>query len=417
MFEFLKSLLKSGKYFLFTDVLDRTVSFIVFLIFAKSITTALYGQVVTLFALTSIFSVLFDFGLPIFIQKESAKHNELSKIYSEIILLKIIFSAIYLFVCSFAFYLFISSIDIKLFLIILVITLLVSFGNTFKFFFYGRDNSRLVFKVSITSKLLLLVIVYIVFLYSRDVYLFLCGYLFSNIFLFSFLLIKLKIYKINYKKFDAGYRVFKDTFLLILPLGLATIFNILYDRIDILLLKYFLDFNKVAQYNVAYTIFKLSIIPFSTIIYPAFNRLSRESTNVKVLFLLLKKLVFTIIIFSLILVVMNYSIIPKLIPRIIGPNYFEASLLVPILSIAVIFIGLNNLTGVFLNSVNKFKAVMLATLAGLIINILLNIILIPKINSMGAVYSTILTEFSILIIEAVFVFKFFHENKIAAVKG
>lgn len=295
--------------------------------------------------------------------------------------------------------------------------MLVSFGNTFKYFFYGRDNSRLVFKASIAGKLLLLVLVFTVFLYSRDVYLFLCGYLFSNILLFSFLLLKLKIYKVNYKKIDVGYKVFKNTFLLVLPLGLATIFNILYDRIDILLLKYFLDFNKVAQYNVAYTIFKLSMIPLSAIIYPAFNRLSRESTNVKVLFPLLKKLVLVIIISSIILAGINYSIIPKLIPTILGFKYSEASFLVPILSIAIIFVGLNNLTGVFLNSVNKFKAVMLATLAGLIINILLNIILIPKINSIGAVYSTILTEFSILLIEAAFVFKFFRENKMSTVQG
>jgi O-antigen/teichoic acid export membrane protein len=404
LFDFLKSLLKSGKYFLFTDILDRAVSFVIFLIFAKSLTTSVYGQVITLFALTSIFSILFDFGLPVFIQKESARYSNLSKLYSDIILLKLVLSFIYILTCFLAFYIFITSIDIKLFFIILAITLLVSLGNTLKFFFYGRDNSKLVFNASILTKLFLLILIFGIFLVSHNVYLFLFGYLLSYIFLFLFLLIKLKLYDVNYKKFYVGLGILKSTFLLILPLGFASIFNILYDRIDILLLKYFLDFDKVAQYNVAYLIYKVGTLPFSAILYPSFNRFSEINNDKKKLLVLLKKLSIVILITSLFLTLIFGLILPDLLVKVFGTKYLGASNLLPFLSFSIIFVGSNNLTGVLLNSMGKFKANMIATFCGLSINIILNLILIPALNTMGAVYATIITESLILIVGLIFIY-------------
>ncbi len=407
MFEFVKSLLKPGKYFLFINVIDRAASFLVFLILAKSLSPFIYGQIVTVFAATSIVAAVFDFGLPIYIQRQSAQSDNMQVVFLQTGLLKLLLSFVYLIVSLSIFLFFFKSIDWYVISIITGTVFFVSIGNSLQFYYHGKDNSRQVFISTLVTKVILLVIVSITFIVYPNEYLFLSGYFVANAFFVIHLLLRLKIYRIVISEITKGRDLLKSTFKTILPLGFASIFNILYDRIDVVLLSLLLNFNKVAQYNVAYMIYKLSVILFSVFFYPAFNRLIRINNDKVKLLTLLRKLSLLIIVSSLFLTIIFYFVVPGILVKVFGNKYVEASELLPVLSIAIILIGLNNLTGIFLNAVGKFKDNFWATLTGIIFNILSNIILIKRFDVYGAVYSTILTEGIILTLTFFSVYKFF----------
>ncbi|MCX7611494.1 MAG: polysaccharide biosynthesis C-terminal domain-containing protein, partial [Ignavibacterium sp.] len=82
-----------------------------------------------------------------------------------------------------------------------------------------------------------------------------------------------------------------------------------------------------------------------------------------------------------------------------------------IISIAIPFVYLNNLTGVLLNSLRMERITMLTTFLGLIVNVVLNFMLIPQLKIFGAVYSTILTEASLLIFQTIFLIKLRKDNE------
>ncbi len=60
--------IKNSKYVLLINIADRLFSFVIFLLLARKFSPEDYGQIVTLFTLTTVFVTIFDLGLPIFLQ-------------------------------------------------------------------------------------------------------------------------------------------------------------------------------------------------------------------------------------------------------------------------------------------------------------------------------------------------------------
>ena len=72
--------------------------------------------------------------------------------------------------------------------------------------------------------------------------------------------------------------------------------------------------------------------------------------------------------------------------------FLEATSLLRVLSIALVFSYLNHLFGYFVISVNKQKELLKLGLVGLFFNLFANLVFIPIYGSMAAAVVTILTE-------------------------
>jgi O-antigen/teichoic acid export membrane protein len=238
----------------------------------------------------------------------------------------------------------------------------------------------------------------------------LSGYVIAYVYTLLVFTINLKHYKVEISKLILNFKKLKFTLAIIIPIGISSAFNLIYDKIDIVILSAYLDYNKVAQYSVAYTIYRLSGIVFGIILYPALNQFSRLAENFAENLKILLKYLVTIIFVSAIIILIYIFIISPLIPFVFGIHYLEASKIIIPLSFAVILWAMNSITGVYLNGLGQFKYVMAATLSGMIFNITINIILIPIIGVMGAVYSTLGTEFIIFLIEICFVYIYIKNN-------
>jgi O-antigen/teichoic acid export membrane protein len=72
-------------------------------------------------------------------------------------------------------------------------------------------------------------------------------------------------------------------------------------------------------------------------------------------------------------------------------EYHQANSIVPIIVLSYCFIGLKNVASIGLYLKNKTKIIALTTIIAAILNIILNIILIPIYGMFGAAYATLFT--------------------------
>ena len=99
----------------------------------------------------------------------------------------------------------------------------------------------------------------------------------------------------------------------------------------------------------------------------------------------------------------HFCIIFNFIPWYLGDGYSKAANLMKILSPLIIFIGLSNVFGLqFLIPLGKDKQFTLSTIIGAVINLMLNLILIPFLYSYGAAIGTIISELGVCIAMAFF---------------
>lgn len=410
--EFFKGIIKTGIDYFYINLVDRLTAFFTFLLLARAFDSSLYGKIATVFAVSTIVMTVFDFGLPIYAQRESAKRAPLYDTLGEIFSVKIFSVLLYIVFLPLVAFVFYKDIPPAILAVIGAIILLQSISNLLAYLYFGKDDSRLVLKANVVSKIILLVIISVSYLYFRNIYIFLSGYIFSYLVLVVVYAKNLGKYEIDLRKISLSFDKLKLTLAIIIPIGVSSIFNLVYDKIDIVILSAYLDYNKVAQYSVAYTVYRVGLIVFTIILYPAFNQFSRLAEDYQESLKLLLKYSVTIVSLSTLIIVAFIFIVSGLIPVIFSEKYVEASAIVAPLSFATVLWALNALSGVYLNGLGKFKSVMAATLCGMVINIAVNIILIPRVGVIGAVYSTIITEAVILIIEGAFIFSYYLKNKL-----
>ena len=91
----------------------------------------------------------------------------------------------------------------------------------------------------------------------------------------------------------------------------------------------------------------------------------------------------------------------RFIPIFLGQGYEKVVLLTIISSMMIIIIGLGNVFGTqYLLAKNRVREYTISVIVGAILNFTLNLVLIPKLFSVGAVISTVIAELVIAVIQA-----------------
>ena len=84
----------------------------------------------------------------------------------------------------------------------------------------------------------------------------------------------------------------------------------------------------------------------------------------------------------------------EFVPWFFGSSFEQASILIHFMSFMIIVLAFNDVIGVQLMlPLGKEKEFTIAVLSGCVLNFLLNLILIPRYNAIGATITTVLTEF------------------------
>ncbi|HEY5123404.1 MAG TPA: polysaccharide biosynthesis C-terminal domain-containing protein [Ignavibacteria bacterium] len=404
---YFKLLFESRYVFLYTFA-ERIFFFVVFLIFARTYSTEFYGQLITVFTISNIAILFFDFGLPILLQREISIFRKKS---SELLSL-ILFVNIFSFVAYFStvyFYCNIFYNDISVLLKVLIIL------NVYTFFLHNLIN-RILFALSkfkaqfiilFISKLIILIafiltLVFFQFGISKELFLLFIGNSVNILFLIFYLHKESAVFSFKYISIDGIKNILKIS----LPLGAVVIFNFLYDKIDVIIISKLTDFNQVAYYNIGYGIYKSSVLAFNFFLISGFSKISYINEKKYAVKIFFKKYALLTVFICLFVFLVFFIGSDFLIKLVFSDKYSPSSIVLKILSFAIFGLALNNLTGIILNGLGLYKQNMVATMTAVIINIVLNLIFIKYYGIIGACIVTIITEYLIFALDSYFLVKY-----------
>ncbi len=173
------------------------------------------------------------------------------------------------------------------------------------------------------------------------------------------------------------------------PFTILAISNIVIFSTDTILLGHFASVHEVGLYGAASRLVQIFyILPalFATVTFPVFVKKSVGETGIW--FALRKSLLLmTAVMIPLVLVMMFGSHL--IIKILFGAEYAPAGILLAVLSLSYIPVFIGTLLNNVVFAENKQKQFVVANIIGMVINLILNLILIPKYHALGACVSTV----------------------------
>lgn len=372
-----------------------------------------YGFYIALFNFSLVFNMFTDFGLTNFNTKNIAQNQQLvAKHLSRLIWLKILLAIVYgIFGLTAAFLIGYSFYQIK-FLLILILNQVIA-----SFLLYLRSNlaGLHLFKtdsiLSITDKGLLIIFCGILILkYSVGfqiewlVYSQTMAYLITTLIAFLLVLRQTGWIRIRY-----DYRFILTILKKTAPFALLIFLMTVYTRIDFVMLERMLDNGNLYSgiYAQAYRItdaFSMFAYLFAALLLPIFSKMIKDRVDIENM---VKKsaTILLVPVFILVFVIIFHS------SEIMHLLYHEhADQSYPILNILTIgFIGIASIYifGTLLTANGNLKQLIVISGAGVILNIILNFLLIPKYTYTGAAISSMLTQVLMAITQIYLAYKVF----------
>ncbi len=414
-----RELLKGSKYIFLLNITDRIFSFVILILLARTYPSDIFGQVVTVITLSMVFVSVFDLGLPVYIQKETALNkDDAGKIFSRVFILSSLLYFLYFGISFLTAAVIYPDIPFTLYIIIsfmMYISLLVTITNKT---LAGLDKYRIQFTAFTVPRILILIcfaagIYYFYFSLNKLMLIFSAG-IFLNLII---TVLYLRRHGVKIIPSEFSFKGAKAIITVSIPLGLAVIFNYLYDKTDLLLISGINGYDDAAFYNAAYGIFKSTSLAFSFLLVSGFTRvaeLNRDTARIRLFFKEHMRLITVIcLLCSAVILIFSGTII-----NIIYTEKFSSSVLIlQILAFGITAMGLNNLTGIILNAMGYFPTVMFITMYAFIMNVLFNLFLLPFYGITAAAVITVLTEIFILITEWYYMNKIFKNLEASKIKS
>lgn len=178
------------------------------------------------------------------------------------------------------------------------------------------------------------------------------------------------------------------------PIALISVIGVLMTQIDVIMLGFFKTEKEVGIYSAAQKIIIL-IYTLPTIIasvfFPLFSRLAQEN-NKELIKNVLEKALHLSLIFGLPIILGGIILSDQIIKFIYGKEFLESSLPFKILILTILPIFLGSISGNIILAYNKQQKIAKNTFIGSILNVILNILLIPLLNILGASIATLISQ-------------------------
>lgn len=366
-----------------------------------------YGKFTFALAFVSLFVTLFDFGLSNILTREFSKDKTREKEFPAVLSLKILLGLISIILILITSFFITPDLEIrKVIWILAFFTFISQLPEIFYAFFRARQKMEYESWANILQVLLVVGCGFFVIFNFPSVKNISYSYLFSSLIALIpfFLFFHFKVLSL---RFSFKIDVWKKFLAMSWPLALISILGMLYSYIDSIMMGSWNLITETGWYNAALKIINVVFLPQSIIclvFYPTISRFAHNSKEMlqKVWDYQLKLLIFL----GLPIVVGGIALSSKIIDFVYDSS-FEPSVLA--LKILLIMSGIAFLCipfGQILIAFNQQKKVFWAALAGGIINIILNLILIPKYSLYGAAVATVITYSLIFLLYLIFARKF-----------
>ena len=400
-----KTLTQNTTYYTLALIFQKILAFVYFTFLARGLTVDDLGKYSFAFAFTTIFSVLIDVGLSSVLTREIAKDkSKTSELLSNILGVKTT-------LMFFAYGLIVVLINVlnypeltkSLVYITALIMALDNFSTTFWATLRGNQNLKYESLGIILFQILTVVIGgFFLYLNFSVVYLAIVILLSSSFnFIFSYCQMR---WQLNIKpKIVYNKKLIKNLIKISIPFALTGIFARLNTQIDSVFLSKIGCANQIACdtnvgiYSVASKItLAIHFIPlaFVAALFPAMSEYFIN--NKEKLAKTFEKSMKYLMIIGLPISAGIIALAPDLIPKIFGSEFSASVLPLQILIISLTFIFLTFPIGALLNATSRQLRNSMHIGIAVVVNIILNLILIPKITYTGAAISSLVSTLVIL---------------------
>lgn len=407
---------KNTTYLSLSSILQKVLAFVFYVYIARQLGDEMLGRYAFALSFTGIFVIIMNFGLVPVLTREGAKNKDLIKDRLEFILgAKIVITIVTLLLMALVFHFLNQYKDMPLYTIQLVyLASIMIIFDTFRSIFLAVLRALQQMKYEALGQ----IIYQTIFVVIGSLMLYL-GYkaqaLISVIIFASFVYCAYALYiviaKANIKpRLQWRPAEFLPLLTLAAPFALADIFFKLSGSIDTVMLEYLAGDRFVGWYNIALKLtVTLTILPgaFATAFFPAMSRAYIESKDQ--LRSIFERTFSYLLIMSLPISVGVYVLAPKIITTAF-PAQPAAIPSLQIFMLSVVFLFVNYPVGNTLNASNRQGINTLNMGIALLVNVLLNIWLIPAYTYMGATVAAVISNILLLFLGLPWVYRIVHYN-------
>jgi len=376
------------------------LSIILSVYIARFLGDVLFGRYSFVVTFVALFSIFLDLGYETLIIRDVARNKLKASTYlNNVISLRVILSLIIFIVL----FLFINLLEfpenVKNIIYIFGISqIIISLSNVFKVTFRAFERMDYEAGVNILTTIIKcffgLLILFLGYGLIEIALVFLSSAIID--FFISFLICEKKFVRTKLQ-FDITF--FKDTIRTALPIGFIAFFGMIYVKIDTIMLASMKGEAVVGWYNAAYNlILGFSPIPFlfmnALLPFMAYTSIKSKDSLRNVF----EKSFKFLIVIGLPITLGIFFLSDRLILLVYGQNYLNSVTAFRVLSFDVLLKFLYLCLWFVLVSADKQNKLAICAGGGALLNIILNLFLIPQFSLVGAAIATIITEAFILII-------------------
>lgn len=354
-----------------------------------------YGNYVFLTAYIMLFVTLADWGTGMISVREASQSRKYeSKIFGNVLLIRTLL--------GFAFFI-LSNIVARIIPVFSGLLVPLSLGSLLILFLSIRTSLNIVFQTRLTFEKIAIVELSQTFLFL--VVLFIVLPIFSNLesvfaslsvcsFFSSILAVYLAKRMTNFD-FKPDKQILHRLFWESLPTGAFLIVFSIYNRIDTIILQSIKGPEAVGYYGLAYKVHDNLILIAAYLMNALFPIISKaKDDELKNIYQKIFSLLFGM---GIIITLSVLLFAPFVVYLIAGSQFGQSVVILRVLIFATALSFVNHLTGYTLIAVGKQKISLSIAMMALVLNIGLNLLLIPFLSSLGAALVTIVTEGFVLI--------------------
>lgn len=407
-----RTLAKNTTVLLVANLMSYLLGFFTTLYTARYLGVEGFGIISLALSITGIFGVLTDFGLATLTIREVSRDKSLANKYiGNTAVMKLFLSILTFGIIGLIVY--IVGYPQTVANVIYIVTLSVimtAFTGIFNSIFQAYEKMEYLSLTIVLNAVLMIAGVLIVVYRGLDIVVLSSVYFFSSlmVLIVTFLLFSRRFFM---PKIQVDLKFWKITLNESFYFGFSSILTVIYFFIDSFMLSIMVNNSAVGIYNAAYKlIFVLMFLPnvFLTSIFPLMSK--HYESNKELLKVEYEKSVKYLFALAMFLFVFVLVFADKIIYIIYGSGYSASILALEVLIFVLPFIFITYLFGNILGAINKQRILLIVTGINAIVNIVLNLFLIPKYSYIGASIATILTEISGFCLMIVYISRYFQKN-------
>ena len=380
---------RNSLYVLTARVLSRLVALVVVVLLANHLGADGYGRFTTLIAYSALISVVADLGLsPLYTREAAREPDRISHYLSNLLVGKLPLSVLAFAVMAAA----LGSSHLPALIVpgglLLVLT---TYSALLRNTFYAAGRLELEMIAILAEIAIQATLIVIGSKGGMGVAYFVWAYAAAAAFNIAYCLVVIRLFRLGRPGAGFDPALFRAWLSLALPFALGSFLTNLYFRADVPILQHFKPFHEVGWYQLAYKPFEaLQFIPLAvqSVVYPVLAVYHRSATDrlggaYTLFFKILVLLGWPLSVGTLVLaspVGHLFRLFPQSIPAL------------RILALGIVFLFVNSAFTAMLYSIDRQDLFAWTTGIAVVVNVGLNLLLIPRYGYLAAAATTVLTE-------------------------